>query len=79
MKLIEPSIEYENQIRAYRQEFLDCGDSMDGTEGLRRYENPKEWIERLHSFKDPSKIPAKAQALEYPLVQLAIGVQPSPD
>ncbi len=58
MKLIEPSIEYESQIRAYRQEFLDCGDSMDGTEGLRRYEDPKEWIERLDSFKDPSRIPA---------------------
>ena len=32
---------------------------MDGTEGLRRYEDPKEWIERLDSLKDPSKIPPK--------------------
>ena len=31
---------------------------MDGTEGLRRYENPKDWIERLDSLKDPSKIPS---------------------
>ena len=70
MKLIEPTIEYENQICAYRQEFLDCGDSMDGTEGLRRYEDPKEWIERLESLKDPSKIPAKwVPATQYMLVR----------
>ena len=34
MKLIEPTTEYCRQIRAYRKEFLDCGDSMDGTHGL---------------------------------------------
>ena len=59
MKLIEPSMEYAQQIQAYRKEFLDCGDSMDGTAGLRRYEDPKDWIERLNSLKDPSKIPPK--------------------
>ena len=57
MKLVEPTMEYSRQIQAYRKEFLDCGDSMDGTEGLRRYENPKDWIERLDSLKDPSNIP----------------------
>jgi hypothetical protein len=34
MKLIEPTTEYCRQIRAYRKEFLGCGDSMDGTHGL---------------------------------------------
>ena len=58
MKLVEPTMEYSRQIQAYRKEFLDCGDSMDGTEGLRRYENPKDWIERLDSLKDPSNIPS---------------------
>ena len=38
MKLIEPTNEYCRQIRAYRKEFLDCGDSMDGTHGLRDIE-----------------------------------------
>jgi hypothetical protein len=37
MKLIEPTLEYDRQIRAYRKEFLDSGDSMDGTSGLRKY------------------------------------------
>ena len=58
MKLVEPTMEYSRQIQAYRKEFLDCGDSMDGTEGLRRYEDPKDWIERLDSLKDPSKVPS---------------------
>ena len=57
MKLIEPTIEYDKQIRAYRKEFLDCGDSMDGTGALRRFENPQDWIEHLNSLKDPRTVP----------------------
>ena len=30
MKLIEPTMAYDREIQAYRQEFLDTGDSMDG-------------------------------------------------
>ena len=33
MMLIEPTLEYGEQIRAYRQEFIDSGDSMDGPVG----------------------------------------------
>ncbi len=35
MRFIEPTCEYESQIRDYRQEFLDEGCSMDGTGALR--------------------------------------------
>ena len=52
IKLIEPEIEYDKQIQAYRKEFLDCGDSMDGTAHLRRFENPKDWINHVSSFSD---------------------------
>ena len=45
MRFIEPTCEYESQIRDYRQEFLDEGGSMDGTGALRRMEDRKEWIE----------------------------------
>ena len=45
MMLIEPTIEYDQQIQRYRREFLDCGDSMDGTGALRKMDNPKDWIE----------------------------------
>ena len=30
MFLIEPSIEYDKQIQAFREEFLACEGSMDG-------------------------------------------------
>lgn len=40
--LVRPTSEYASQIAQYRQEFLDAGDSMDGTGPLRRFENPEE-------------------------------------
>ena len=53
MTLIEPTLEYDRQIRAYRKEFLDSGDSMDGTSGLRKYEEPEDWLEHLKTLKGP--------------------------
>ena len=38
MKLIAPSIEYDEQIQAYRNEFLVYGGSMDGCGSLRRFD-----------------------------------------
>ena len=40
--LIRPTSEYASQIVEYRQEFLDAGDSMDGTGPLRRTSNPED-------------------------------------
>lgn len=43
--LTRPTSEYASQIVEYRQDrqdFLDAGDSMDGTGSLRRIENPEE-------------------------------------
>lgn len=57
MLLIEPKKEYAQQIRDFRQEFLDVGDSMDGTGALRRYESPEEWIEWSDSCKHPDSVP----------------------
>ena len=57
MLLIEPRAEYDPQIRAYRKEFLDAGDSMDGTGGLRKFEDPRDWIEYVTGHKDPLKVP----------------------
>ena len=42
--LMIPDITLADEIRAYRQAFLDSGDSMDGTGGLRRHENPADWL-----------------------------------
>lgn len=57
MILTEPTKEYCRQIRAYRQEFLDAGDSMDGTGALRRFDDPEEWIEHSASCKKPDTVP----------------------
>ena len=53
MILTKPTMEYARQIRIYRQEFLDCGDSMDGTSSLRRFEDPADWIAHLEAAANP--------------------------
>ncbi len=57
MRLIEPTMEYSEQIRAYRQEFLDSGDSMDGTSRLRNFDDPQDWIDFLVRQRDPKTVP----------------------
>ena len=57
MKFIEPTAEYEQQISAYRKEFLERGDSMDGTGALRRMDDPKQWVEHCRLCKNPDTVP----------------------
>ena len=57
MRLIEPAAEYCRQIREYRDAFLECGDSMDGTSDLRLIDDPMEWIRYLAKYKDPETVP----------------------
>ena len=57
MKLVEPAAKYAQQILAYRKEFLDRGDSMDGTGALRRMDDPQDWIQYSNRCKDPSTVP----------------------
>ena len=70
MMLIEPTMEYDRQIRAYRKEFLDCGDSMDGTGALSRFENPRDWIEYLDRHKNALTVPeGRVPSTQYMLVR----------
>ena len=70
MKLIEPSKEYCQQIYTYRKEFLDSGDSMDGTDGLRRMDDPEKWVEHSYSSKDPVNVPeGRVPATQYIFVR----------
>ena len=57
MKLIEPSMEYDSQIQAYRREFLEYGGSMDGCGSLRRFETTREWLDQVESLKRPETTP----------------------
>jgi len=47
LKLVLPTPEYKEQILDYKREFLESGDSMDGTAGLNRYETFEEWYQAL--------------------------------
>ena len=44
-RLMIPDIALASEISAYRQAFLTSDDSMDGTGGLRRHENPADWLD----------------------------------
>ena len=58
MLLMEPTMEYAKDIEAYRQEFLEQEDSMDGCGTLRRCASGAEWIEKSLAGKDPANVPA---------------------
>ena len=70
MKLIEPSAEYCRQIQEYRREFLECGDSMDGTDGLRRMEDPEKWVDHCCLSKNHDSVPeGRVPATQYIFVR----------
>ncbi|BEP28399.1 GNAT family N-acetyltransferase [Helicovermis profundi] len=47
LKLILPSLEYKDQIMAYKKEFIEAGDSMDGTAGLANYDTFEKWYSAI--------------------------------
>ena len=57
-KLVKVSAEYADQIKEYRQEFLDAGDSMDGCGSLRRLADPYEFIQKCKNYERPETLPA---------------------
>ena len=66
MKLMEPTMAYAGGIAAYRAAFLASGDSMDGTDSLRRFENPQDWINHVNAGKKPETVePGKVPATLY--------------
>ena len=68
MKLIEPTIEFDKQIREYRKEFLDCGDPMEGASRLKQFDVPQDWIAFLNKLKDPNTVPeGRVQLTQYML------------
>ena len=50
MKLIAPSLEYDEQIQAYRREFLEHGGSMDGCGSLRRFDRTQDWLDQVEAL-----------------------------
>lgn len=52
MKLIEPTIEYDKQIQAYRKEFFEFGDSIHGSSSLRKFKRTQDWIDYVEALKE---------------------------
>ncbi len=57
MKLVSPSMDYDMQIQAYRQEFLTAGGSMDGCGSLRRFERTQDWLDQVEALKKTETTP----------------------
>lgn len=55
--LVPPTLAYADQVAAYRREFLDAGDSMDGCGPLRRWEDPKDWLADVERFARKETVP----------------------
>lgn len=47
MKLIEPTMEYDQQIQAFRREYLEYGGSMDGSSSLRKFDKTQDWLNQI--------------------------------
>lgn len=57
MLLIEPTMEYEQEILDYRRDFLEYGGSMDGCGPLRRYDKASDWLRLIESVRNPETTP----------------------
>lgn len=57
MKLIEPTMEYDREIQAYRNDFLTHGGSMDGCGSLRRFSDTRDWIAQVESLRRRETMP----------------------
>ena len=70
LRLTEPAAEYDREIRAYRAAFLESGDSMDGTNGLEDFDDPRDWIAFLERHRDPLTVPpGRVPSTQYMLVR----------
>lgn len=57
VKLIKPSLDYDQEIMAFREEFLEHGGSMDGCGELISCETTKEWLEEIDNLAQAETCP----------------------
>ncbi len=57
MLLIEPTMEYDAQIQAYRKDFLDAGDLADGTGSVLRFERTRDWLDQVERCRYKETVP----------------------
>ncbi len=57
IKLVCPSMDYAKEIMDYKNEFLECRSSMDGTGPLRQCQSAAEFISQVQLFESPDTVP----------------------
>ena len=57
LKLILPDEKYLCELAAYRKEFIECGDSLDGTGPLKKYEDMSEYLSETNRFRKKENVP----------------------
>ena len=57
MRLVEPSMEYDRQIKAFRREFLEYTGSMDGSGTLKHCEKTQDWLEEVEALRSEETAP----------------------
>lgn len=55
--LIKPSKDYIEELKAYREKFLNNGDSMDGCGPLRKYDDMNEYLEMTNRYLKSETLP----------------------
>lgn len=55
--LVKPGIEYAEEIIAYKKEFLNTEDRLNGCGGLEQFNDPGEWIKRCALWEKPETLP----------------------
>lgn len=74
IKLVIPTGEYLDQAWAYRQEFLEIQNSLDGCGTLKRVDTPEQWLAENRACADPATLPdGKVQATQFLAVRESDG------
>lgn len=74
LRLVAPDETHLDAVWAYRQEFLDAGDSMDGCGPIRRAKSAEAWLQDVRAYLDPATVPAdRVQATQFLAVRESDG------
>ena len=57
LALTAPSMEWDEEIMAFRREFAEAGGSMDGCGPLRRFTRTEDWLDYVKMLDDPETVP----------------------
>ena len=58
MKLVKPTMEYDQAIQQFRQEFLEYEGSMDGCGSLRKFDRTQDRLDQVQLLQNPKTVPA---------------------